>query len=82
MKAVEIPITRQYHYICSDNEILVQLCVTYSVVQFCSRLFLRRMLCSPQTTGCSAVRALRLKSPSPGLSLRQAFLLANTTSGE
>ena len=29
IKAVEIPITRLYHYICSDIAILVQLCVTY-----------------------------------------------------
>ena len=48
MKAVEIPITRRYHYICSDDEILVQLCVTYSVVQISTRLTLRRVFCSAE----------------------------------
>ena len=48
MKAVEIPITRRYHYICSDDAILVQLCVTYSVVQISTRLTLRRVFCSAE----------------------------------
>ena len=45
IKAVEIPITRLYHYICSYVAILVQLYVTYSVVQISTRLTLRRMFC-------------------------------------
>ena len=48
IEAVEIPITRLYHYICSDIAILVQLCVTYSVVQTFTRLTLRRMFCSEE----------------------------------
>ena len=46
--AVEIPITRPNHYICSDARILVQAYVTSSVVQVSTRLTLRKLFCSAE----------------------------------
>ena len=79
--AVEIPITRPNHYICSDVRILVQAYVTSSVVQVFARLTLRKQFLFGRALDLVLYEGYVGRPHHPACPCGRLFCWRHTTSG-
>ena len=79
--AVEIPITRPNHYICSDARILVQAYVTSSVVQVSARLTLRKQFLFSRALDLVLYEGYVGRPHHPACPCGRLFCWRHTTSG-
>ena len=79
--ALEIPITRPNHYICSDARILVQAYVTSSVVQVSARLTLRKQFLFGRALDLVLYEGYVGRPHHPACPCGRLFCWRHTTSG-